>query len=66
MTKTELTKSMQAYTGSSFITRIQLAGYMGYKNPSSVAKHLHGLERIDKKYFIPDVVGNLLEARSCE
>ena len=64
MTKTELTKSMQAYTGSSFITRNQLAGFMGYKNPSSVVKHLYGLERIDKKYFIPDVVDNMLAARS--
>lgn len=65
MTKTELVKSMQSYVGSSFITRIQLAGYMGYKNPSSVAKYLYGLERIDKKYFIPDVADQLLHtARS--
>lgn len=62
MTKTELVKSMQAHTGSGFITRIQLAGYMGYKNPTSVAKYLHGLERVDKKYFIPDVADSILTA----
>ena len=39
-----------------FITRMQLAEYMGYKDPPSVDKFLSGLERIAKLYFIPDVV----------
>lgn len=39
-----------------FITRMQLAEYMGYRDPHSVDKFLSGLERIAKLYFIPDVV----------
>lgn len=65
MNKAELTKAMQVHTGCSFITRIQLAGFMGYKNPASVAKYLYPLERVDKKYFIPDVVEQILLGREC-
>ena len=64
MTKTELTKAMQHHAGCSFITRSQLASFMGYKNPASVAKYLYPLERVDKRYFIPDVADEILrEAR---
>ena len=62
MNKTELTKAMQNHTGSSFITRLELMKFMGYKNPSSVDRYLHSLERVDKRYFIPDVAGKLIEA----
>lgn len=61
MTKTELTKAMQGFAGSSFITRAQLANFMGYKNPVSVDRYLYSLERIDSKYFIPDVAGELMQ-----
>lgn len=62
MNKTELTKSMQTFTGSSFITRLQLAKFMGYKRPASVDRYLYKLERIDKKYFIPDVAAELISS----
>lgn len=60
MTKNELTKSMKDFTGCSFITRVQLATFMGYKNPASVAKILYPLQRFEKRYFIPDVVEEVL------
>ncbi len=55
MTKTELSKGMQAFTGCSFITRLQLMEYMGYRSVNSVTKYLHSLPRVDKRYYIPDV-----------
>ena len=62
MTKTELTKAMRDFAGSSFITRLQLSQFMGYKKPQSVDRYLYPLERIDKKYFIPDVAEQLMSA----
>ena len=55
MTKTELSKGMQEFTGCSFITRLQLMDFMGYRSVNSVTKYLHDLPRVDKRYYIPDV-----------
>lgn len=60
MNRKELTKDMQKYAGSGFITRTKLAAYMGKSNPRHVDKYLAGLERIGTNYFIPDVVEALL------
>ena len=56
MNKRELTKDMQSFTGSGFITRTKLAEYFGKKNPRHIDKYLKGLDRVNKNYFIPDVV----------
>ncbi|MGN0715546.1 MAG: hypothetical protein ACI4WY_05600 [Anaerovoracaceae bacterium] len=64
MTKKELTKSMQDFTGCSFITKAQLMTFMGYKSPNSVTKYLHPLQRVDKRYYIPDVAEEVLSCAS--
>lgn len=64
MTKTELARSMEAYVGGSFITRDELAKYMGYKAPKTVSKYLVGLEQIGKRYFVPDVADVLIAAKT--
>lgn len=61
MTKTELSKGMQAFTGCSFITRLQLMDFMGYRSVNSVTKYLYGLPRVDKRYYIPDVAAAIVE-----
>lgn len=62
MDKRELVRDMKQYCGGGFIKRQQLANYMGIKDPHNVDKYLHGLERVEGKYyFISDVAGVLKE-----
>lgn len=61
MNKTELIKDMKSYTGSGFITRSKLAGYMGKTNPRHIDKFLEGLDRVGKNYFIPDVASAIMQ-----
>lgn len=56
MNKQEMIKSFQRETGSLFITRKQLAKVMGYKDAHSVDRYLAGLEKVERKYFIPEVI----------
>lgn len=62
MTKAELTADLRRCCGgASFITRTELARYLGYSCPKRVDKYLHGLERVSKtKYFINDVAGAII------
>lgn len=60
LTKSDLIKDMKATTGSSFITRSELARYLGYACPKAVDKYLYPLERIEKRYFIADVAAAIL------
>ena len=55
MTKKEIIDDLKRYTGSGFVTRKELAAYMGYRSVASVDAFIAGLPRIDKRYFIPDV-----------
>ena len=64
MTKSEITTDLKRYCGSSFITRSELAKYMGYACPKRVDKFLQGLERIGTRYFINDIVENILKYKS--
>lgn len=64
--KADIVKDMRGLTGSGFITRIELAKYMGTNSPKSVDRYLTELERIDNKYyFIPDVAESILSRRGC-
>lgn len=65
LTKSDLIKDMKAATGSSFITRIELTRYLGYACPKTVDKYLYPLERIEKRYFIPDVAAAILAQGGC-
>lgn len=61
MNKSELVKDMKSATGSGFITRIELARYMGFSCPKGVDKYLQPLQRVDdKRYFIGDVADAIL------
>ena len=55
MERKELINSMKNFTGAGFITRSQLAEFMGYKDPHYVDRYINGLQRINKRYFINDV-----------
>ena len=55
MTKTELEKDMKKAVGSSFISKTELASYLGYKKADSVQSIVKGLTRLNKKYFVPEV-----------
>ncbi len=62
MTKRELADSMRAFNGhAEFITRIDLARFMGIKNPRNVDKYLVGLDRVNGKYYmISDVSSRIM------
>lgn len=65
MTKAELTSDLKRHCGGSFITRAELAKYMGYASPKRVDRFLQGLERISgTRYFISDVAENMLKYRN--
>lgn len=59
MNRQELIKEFKTLNGSLFITRNELAKAMSYNDPHCVDRFLYGLERVGKKYFIPDVVSAL-------
>ena len=46
--------------GAGFISKKQLAAYMGYKSINSVSPYLDGITSIDRRYFIPEVADRLL------
>ncbi len=57
----QLARKMKNYTGADFITRADLARFLGIKDPHCVDKYLAGLQRIGNKYyFIPDVAEALM------
>lgn len=63
MDRKELITQMKSYTGACFISKKQLADFMGYKSVNSVAGYLTDLERLDNKYFIPEVADSLMRAK---
>lgn len=66
MTKAELQADLKRYCGGgSFITRKELAKYLGYSSPKRVDQFLDGLERINgTRYFCNDVAENVLKYRT--
>jgi hypothetical protein len=63
MNKNSLKTEMVRFVGgSSFIKKIQLAQFLGFKDPNSVNKYVAGLESISRGYFfIPDIVDRLID-----
>ena len=60
MNRRELINDMRQYYNAGFISKKQLAAYMGYKSVNSVSPYLDGLNSIDRRYFIPEVADRLL------
>lgn len=61
MTKNDLVKTMTASTGGYFITKTQLAQYIGAKRSETVRQYVEGLQVTNLKYyFIPDVADQIL------
>lgn len=63
MDKKSLISDMKRFTGASFITRKQVAEWMGKKDAHCVDRYLHGLDRVGQLYFIPDVVDAVIATR---
>lgn len=62
MTKTELAKAMIQANGGPFIKLARIADMVGDSNITRVRqKYLLGLERINGRYFIPEVAERLKE-----
>lgn len=55
MKRQELEKDMREAVGGAFITKKQLASFMGYSKVDSIKKYLIGLEKVGVKYYVPDV-----------
>ena len=51
---------MKQYCKAGFISKKQLAAYMGYKSINSVSPYLDGLNSIDRRCFIPEVADRSL------
>ena len=61
MTKKELVDAMTATTGSHFITKKQLAVFMGVKRSETVGQYVKDLPATNLKYyFIPDVADQII------
>lgn len=61
MKRNDLISDMKrAAAGSSFISRKGLADYMSLKDPKSVDRYLSGLQSLNQRFFIPDVVDQML------
>lgn len=61
MTKSELIKDMQSFSGSGFMTVTKLAEYLGYADRSSVRKYTKGCQKIGYKVFIRDIAENIIK-----
>lgn len=61
MTKTELVTAMTTSAGGYFITKTQLARFMGFKRSETVGQYVEDLPATNLKYyFIPDVANRIL------
>lgn len=60
MERKELIAQMKSYTNAGFISKKQLASFMGYKSVNSVGKYLATITKIDDRYFIPEVADAIL------
>ena len=65
MNGTDLKKAMiQSVDGAKFITLTELTNFLGYSQQSKKEvkkRYLSGLTCIDKRYFIPEVVENVMK-----
>ncbi len=62
MTKTDLVKAMRRHTrDADFITREEVRACMGYGDPHKVDRYLHGLGKIGRKYYIPEVADRIMQ-----
>lgn len=55
MERRELIYAMEKFAGASFISRNELARFLGYKDPHSVDKYIRGLPRLENRYFVNDI-----------
>ena len=60
MKRQDLIADMKKKTESSFITRKDLAAFMGLKDAKSVDRYLVGLPTLNKRFFINDVADRML------
>ena len=61
MTKKDLVDAMTASAGGHFITKTQLAAFMGVKRSETVRQYVKGLQATSLKYyFIPDVADQII------
>lgn len=60
MERKELIKQMKDFANAGFISKKQLAAFMGYKSVNSVGQYLANITKIDNRYFIPEVADALL------
>lgn len=62
MTKNELVKVMANQKGSYFITKKELATFVGVKRSETISKYVNDLPVFNKKYyFIPDVAEEMVK-----
>lgn len=61
MTKSDLVKTMTASTGGYFITKTQLAKFIGAKRSETVRQYVEDLPVLNNKYyFIPEVAERMM------
>lgn len=60
MTANEIERDMKKFIGCSFITKRELATYLGYKKTDSIENVVKGLKQFNKKYFVPEVAERII------
>lgn len=61
MTKHELVEAMTSQQGGYFITKTELAKFIGAKRSETVGRYVEGLAVLNKRYyFIPEVAERMI------
>lgn len=64
MTKQELVNDLRQVNGSYFITRQEVARFFGKKDPHNIDYLLHGLDRVEKRYYIRDIADAIIRHKA--
>lgn len=64
MNRQEIINDLQKHCGGFFITRGQLAKFMGKKDPHGIDFLLYGLERVEHSYYIRDIADSLIRHKA--
>lgn len=62
MNKSDLAKSMRQFVQAEFVTRGELAKFLGYKDPHNVDRYIRDLQRVaGTRYYIPEVAESIMQ-----
>ena len=62
MLKQDLIAALRkASGGAEFISQKELAQVLGFKDPHRIRELVHGVSRVGKRYYLPEVAGRIMQ-----